>query len=154
MPLPQTIVTCLLRRVKQRLSLLPLSFFKKIEHSFFTLLIRFAHSPLTKHSRQATMEEPTPSTSQTDIFNSLSLSSKLEDKWPSLSITASSIQPAQKAPSMPASWTAQTTKKNPPQDHMKNRENIPNTFRATKFCPYLSWYRKYSQKQFHLWSQT
>ena len=86
--------------------------------------------------RQATMGEPTPSTSsQTDMFNSLSPSSKLEDKWPSLSSMASSIQPAQKEPSMPASWTAQTTKKIPPQDHMKNRGKYSQYFQGNKILP-------------------
>ena len=82
------------------------------------------------------MEEPTPSTSsQTDMFNSLSPSSKPEDKWPSLSSTASSIQPAQKAPSMPTSWTAQTTKKIPPQDHRKNWGKYSQYFQGNKILP-------------------
>ena len=85
---------------------------------------------------QATMEEPTPSTSsQTDIFNSLSPSSKLEEKWPSLSSTASSIQPAQKALSMPASWMTQTIKKIPLQDHVKNREKYAQYFQGNKILP-------------------
>ena len=82
------------------------------------------------------MEEPTPSkSSQTEIFNSLSPSSKPEDKWPSLLSTASSIQQTQKAPSMPASWTAQTIKKIPPQDHVKIREKYAQYFQGNKILP-------------------
>ena len=118
-------------------------FLKKIDHSFFTsltrLLIRFVKKIFTlihPMLHQATMEEPTPSTSsQTDMLNNLSPSSKPEDKWPSLSSTASSIQPVQKASSMPASWTAQTTKKIPPQDHMKNRGKYSQYFQRNKILP-------------------
>ena len=81
------------------------------------------------------MEEPTPSTSQTDIFHSLSPSSKPEEEWPSLSTPASSIQPAQKAPYMPAFWTVQIIKKKSPQDHVKNREKYAHYFQGNKILP-------------------
>ena len=73
--------------------------------------------------------------SQTEIFPSLSSSTKSEEKRPSLSTPASSIQPTQKAPSMPASWTVQIIKKKSPQDHVKNREKYAQYFQGNKTLP-------------------
>ena len=76
------------------------------------------------------MEEPnSQQNTQQDIFNSLTSprSSSEKPEWSSLpgtssesSTPASIIPPAQKVPSMPVSWSAQTNNKSP-QDYKKDR---------------------------------
>ena len=82
-------------------------------------------------------ESPTTDTSQINIFDDLSPHSMPEDKWPALSQTstpASTIQPAQKVPSRPPSWTAQITKKSP-IDYKKCREKYEKYFQGNRILP-------------------
>ena len=137
--------------VGQRLSsLLSLSFFQKESSIWFSicslaLLIRFMAWTFTfipPRLLRAAVEEPTPSTSQADMFSSLSPRSKPEEGWPSLSAPASSVQPAQWGTSMPASWTAQMMGGKSPQGHVGSRGSVHGIFRVVKFCPCLNLCRK------------
>ena len=88
---------------------------------------------------QGTMAEalPSPVTSSPDIFKELSPPSKPEDRWPALSqpsSSASSIQPAQKVPSMPASWTPKIVQKCP-KDNNKIRERYEKYFQGNRILP-------------------
>ena len=74
-----------------------------------------------------------------DIFDGLSPppTSKPEDKWPVLSWTstpANTIQPAQKVPSVLASWTAQITKK-APINYEKIRGKYEKYFQGNRILP-------------------
>ena len=72
-----------------------------------------------------------PSPSPTDIFDGLSPPSKPENKWPTLSL-ASIIPPAQKVPSLPASWTEKISQKTCPKDYKKIREKY---FEGNRILP-------------------
>ena len=82
-------------------------------------------------------EEPTsPGSSSPDIFKDTSPPSKPEERWPALSqpsSSASSIQPAQKVPSLPASWT--TKIKPSPKDYSKLREKYEKYFQGNRILP-------------------
>ena len=76
------------------------------------------------------MEEPAPSATQTDIFDSLSPSSKPEEGWPSLSGAAGSIQPSRSAPPVPSRRPAQIMKEVSPQNHVGNGEKYAQCFQG------------------------
>ena len=82
-------------------------------------------------------EAPTsPVSSSPDIFKDQSPPSKPEERWPALSqpsSSASSIQPAQKVPSLPASWT--TKIKPSPKDYTKIREKYEKYFQGNRILP-------------------
>ena len=82
-------------------------------------------------------EAPTsPVSSSPDIFKDHSHPSKPEERWPALSqpsSSASSIQPAQKVPSLPASWT--TKIKQCPKDYSKIREKYEKYFQGNRILP-------------------
>ena len=76
-----------------------------------------------------------PLPSPTDIFDGLSPpTSKLESKWPTLS-PASTIPPAQKVPSLPASWTEKISQKTCPKDYKKIREKYEKYFEGNRILP-------------------
>ena len=83
-------------------------------------------------------ESSSPPQSPSDIFDSLSPPSKPEDRWPALSqpsSSTSSIQPAQKVPSMPASWTTKIIQKQSPKDYTKIRERYEKYFHGNRILP-------------------
>ena len=83
-------------------------------------------------------KSPSPVTSPTpDIFADPSPPSKPDDKWPTLSSTstpASTIQPAQKVPPAPASWTVQISKKDP-INCRRMREKYEKYFQGNRILP-------------------
>ena len=79
---------------------------------------------------------PSPVSSSPDIFKDISPPSKPEERWPALSqpsSSASSIQPAQKVPSLPASWTAKI--KPSLKDYSKIREKYEKYFQGNRILP-------------------
>ncbi len=85
------------------------------------------------------MAEPTspsqsPSPSLTDIFDGLTPPSKPENKWPSLS-PASTIPPAQKAPSLPVSWTEKITSQKCPKNFKEIRAKYEKYFEGNRIRP-------------------
>ena len=77
-----------------------------------------------------------PGSSSPDIFKNISPPSKPEERWPALSqpsSSASSIQPAQKVPSLPASWT--TKIKPSPKDYSKIRQKHEKYFQGNRILP-------------------
>ena len=83
-------------------------------------------------------EAPTsPGSSSPDIFSDQSPPSKPEERWPALSqpsSSASSIQPAQKVPSLPASWTTKITQKSP-MDYNAIRKKYEKYFQGNRILP-------------------
>ena len=83
-------------------------------------------------------EAPTsPGSSSPDIFKDTSPPSKPEERWPALSqpsSSASSIQPAQKVPSLPASWTTKITQKSP-MDYNAIRKKYEKYFQGNRILP-------------------
>ena len=82
-------------------------------------------------------EAPTsPVSSSPDIFKDQSPPSKPEERWPALSqpsSSASSIQPAQKVHSLPASWT--TKIKPSRKNYTKIREKYEKYFQENRILP-------------------
>ena len=74
-----------------------------------------------------------PSHSLSDIFYGLSPPSQPENKWPTLS-PASTIPPAQKVPSLPASWKEKLTQK-PQLDYNICREKYEKYFEGNRIHP-------------------
>ena len=77
-----------------------------------------------------------PGSLSPDIFKDQSPPSKPEERWPALSqpsSSASSIQPAQKVPSLPASWTQKI--KPSPKDFSKLREKYEKYFQGNRILP-------------------
>ena len=78
----------------------------------------------------------TPSSpSLTDIFDGLSPPSKPENKWPTLSPASSTIPPAQKVPSLPASWSDKITQNACNMDFEKLREKYVKYFDGNRIFP-------------------
>ena len=78
-----------------------------------------------------------PGSLSPDIFKDQSPPSKPEERWPALSqpsSSASSIQPAQKVPSLPASWTTKVIQKTP-KDYSKIREKYEKYFQGNRILP-------------------
>ena len=74
-----------------------------------------------------------PPHSPPDIFDGLSPPSQPENKWPTLS-PASTIQPAQRVPSLPASWKEKLTQKSQ-VDYTKCREKYEKYFEGNRIHP-------------------
>ena len=90
---------------------------------------------------------PSPVSSSPDIFKDQSPPSKPEERWPALSLpssSASSIQPAQKVPSLPASWT--TKIKPSPKDYKKIRERYEKYFQGNRILPIPELVQEVQQK--------
>ena len=96
------------------------------------------------------MEEPSSKTplqntqttfsSQKDIFNELEPSSKLEDV--SQSSSASSIQPKQKAPSLPVPWATQKS----PEAYARDRAKYAQYFQGNRILPIPELIKKVENK--------
>ena len=80
---------------------------------------------------------------QNDIFNELEPHSKLEDA--SQSSSASSIQPGQKAPSLPVSWATQTNKKSP-EDYARDKAKYAQYFQGNRILPIPELIKKVENK--------
>ena len=78
---------------------------------------------------------PSPSPSLADIFDGSSPSSKPENKWPTLSPASSTIPPAQKVPSLPASWTEKISHNAHNIDFKKIREKYEKYFEGHRIFP-------------------
>ena len=78
---------------------------------------------------------PSPSPSLTDIFDGLSPPSKPENKWPTLSPASSTIPPAQKVPSLPASWREKISQNSCNTDLKKIKEKYVKYFDGNRIFP-------------------
>ena len=83
---------------------------------------------------ESTSPTSPPPHSPSDIFDSLSPPSQPENKWPTLS-PASTILPAQKVPSLPASWKEKLTQKKTQLDYNICREKYEKYFEGNRIHP-------------------
>ena len=146
LPLPQTIVICLLRGIKTcylswknilekttlHLSLLHI----RNKRTFtFTLLVAWYATMAEPAESPVPVATPSPSPSFTDIFDGLSTPSKPGNKWPTLSPASSTIPPAQKVPSLPASWMEKISQNACNTDFKKIREKYVKYFDGNRIFP-------------------
>ena len=116
------------------------------EH-FLQFLQFYTHFTTDKNIRFFTPEAPSSPESSPDIFKDISPPSKPEERWPALSqpsSSASSIQPAQKVPSLPASWT--TKIKQNPKDYNKIRKKYEKYLQGNRILPIPELVQEVQQK--------